>query len=103
MSEKKMNVFVVLSNHGVHHDCMGLFSTEEKAKAFLHNNDVHQGYIKLLEIIGDFTYPADVFEANSYLPEWKVHTFIGLYADPSEAESVAGVDGLVLPRTIDEK
>ena len=98
-----MNVFVVLSNHGVHHDCMGLFSTKEKAQDFLHNNDIHQGYIKMLEIIGDYTYPADVFEANSYLHEWKVHTFIGLYANSSEAEDAAGGDGLVLPRTIDEK
>ena len=98
-----MKIFVVLSNHGVHHDCMGVFSKKEFAEDFLDNNEIHQGYIKVFEVIGEYTYPNDVYEANSYLGEWKVHTFLGLYANYNEAEDAAGEDGMVMPRTLDEE
>jgi hypothetical protein len=100
--ETQMNLFVVLSNHGVYHDCMGVFSTRQGAQNFLDTHDIHQGYIQSVEVSGDYSSPNDVYEANSFLKEWKVHTFIGLYATQEEAESVAGKEGLVMPRSLDD-
>jgi hypothetical protein len=96
-----MNVYVVLSNHGIHHDCMAIFKAKEKAEVFLNNNEIYKGYIKPIEVIGDYKYPNDVYEANAYLGEWKVHTFIGLYASPTEAEAAAGENGTVIPRSLE--
>ena len=95
-----MNLYVVLSNHGIHHDCMGIFRTQEMAELFLRSNEIHKGYIKSIEVIGEYTFPNDLFEANAYLSEWKVHTFIGLYADSADAEAVAGKSGTVIPRSV---
>lgn len=96
-----MNLYVVLSNYGIHHDCLGVFKTQEQAEEFLNNNDIHRGYIKSVEVIGEYTYPNDVYEANTHLREWKVHTFIGLYADCKEAETEAGENGVVMPRAFE--
>jgi hypothetical protein len=96
-----MSVFVVMSNHGIYHDCVGVFSSAEKAEDFLNSREIHKGYVKRVEVVGNYTPPNDLFEANSYLGEWKVHTFIGLYADPDEADAAAGKDGMVIPRSVD--
>jgi hypothetical protein len=97
-----MNLHVVMSNHGIHHDCIAVFLTEEQAESFLSLNKVHKGYIKSVEVVGDYICPNDVYEANAYLGEWKVHTFIGLYADPADAEMAAGENGTVLPRSVEQ-
>ena len=96
-----VSLFVVMSNHGIYHDCVGVFSSAEKAEAFLNSREIHKGYVKRVEVVGDFSPPNDLYEANSYLSEWKVHTFIGLYGDSDEAEAAAGKDGMVIPRSVD--
>jgi hypothetical protein len=97
-----MTLFTVLSNCGVHHDCIAVFKTLKQAEGFLENKEVHQGYIKAVEIAGEYTYPDDVYEANIYLKEWNVHTFIGLYANYTDAEIASGENGLVMPRSFEK-
>ena len=96
-----MNLYVVMSNQGIHHDCITVCLKKEQAESFLSRNKVNKGYIKSVEVVGDYAYPKDVYEANAYLGEWKVHTFIGLYADPADAEAAAGENGTVLPRSVE--
>jgi len=95
-----MNLYVVMSNHGIHHDCISVFGTQELAEHFLKSKEIHKGYIKSVEVIGDYTPPNDLYEANAYLSEWKVHTFIGLYANSVDAETAAGKKGTVIPRSV---
>jgi hypothetical protein len=81
-------------------DAIAVFTTQEKANAFINTDDMRGAIVQPCAVDGEYTSPnRTVFAAHKYMRESDVHSFIGLFSDYEKAKRAAGEKCQVLELT----